>query len=321
MSIQAIIDSATNLEINRSKLAAQSISRSGRILTAARNWSNPYRMTVSPQPIWRLDETILVGGVAKTVRAMIEDIYSADRITSQLVFLTGQASAVITNPGMSWLTDYQGAYPNTNGALTSVTGSSAGDAATGNRMFITLGGTPPATDTVIVKKGDYIRGSTTSVPYRYPYQVTADIVVPPAATGITGTITSTATTTTITGVSSTTNLRVGQKIIESGTNTGSFGGSTFISAISGTTITIQSTNPNTAGAITFDGSATEVAIPVHRGFIPQTGFTYSGCNISVGHRAARFNMLVTKLPTIRYLPGKYVEFGGDFELIEEILGT
>jgi hypothetical protein len=324
MSLQGIINTAVNIEVNRSKLAAQSISRSGRILTAARNWANPYRMTVTPRPIWRLDDTITIRDTSTSVRAMIEAIYAADRITSTTIFLAdiNGTTGALTAAGMEWLVDYQGEYGNTNGILTSVTGNSAGDAASGNRMFITLGGTPPATDTYIVKRGDWIRPTTSAVIYRYPYQVTADIVVPPSASSITGTITSTATETTITSVSSTTNLRVGQKITETGTNTGSFGGSTFITAISGTTVSIQSTTANTAGAITFSGSATEVAIPIHRGFLPQTGYSYGGTNaILVGYRAARMNVLVTKLPSIRYLPGKYVEFNGDFELVEEILGT
>ena len=205
MSLQAIIDSAVNIEVNRTKLAAQSISRSGRILTAARNWANPYRFTVTPRPIWSLDDTITVDGLSMTVRAMIENIYNADRITGQRIFLAGtNSSGVLTKTTMEWLVEYQGNYGNTNNVLTSVTGNSAGDAASGTRMFITLGGTPPATDTYIVRSGDWIRPTTSAVPYRYPYSVAADIVVPPSASSNTGTITSTNTATTITGVSSTT---------------------------------------------------------------------------------------------------------------------
>lgn len=321
MSLQAIINSAVNIEINRSKLAAQSISRNGRILTAARNWSNPYRFTVSPQPIWRLSDTVSVSGETKTVRSVIEDIYSADRLELQYFRLAGiDDSFNLVNPGMEWMVRYQGAAPEVNDLLSNCIAASAGDAASGNRMFITFT-SAPATDTVLFKKGDWIRPSK-AVPntYNYPYQVTEDIVMPPAATGITGTITSTDTITTITGVSSTANLRVGQSIVESGTNTGSFGGSTFITDIDGTTITIQSTLPNTAGSITFNGSGTTVAIPIHRGFIPQTGYTYTNSVITVGYRAARFGVYVTKLPNLRYLPGQFVEFTGDFELVEYIAG-
>lgn len=321
MSLQAIINSAVNIEINRSKLTAQSISRNGRILTAARNWSNPYRFTVSPQPIWRLTDTINVNGIGITVRAMIENIYAADRLELQYFRLAGaDASFNLANPGMEWMVKYQGAAPEVNDLLSNCTAASAGDAATGNRMFITFT-SAPATDTVLFRKGDWIRPSK-AVPntYNYPYQVTADIVMPPAATGITGTIAGTDTITTITGVSSTANLRVGQSIVESGSNTGSFGGSTYITAISGTTVTIQSTLANTAGSITFDGSGTTVAIPIHRGFIPQTGYSYTGSTITIGYRAARFGVYVTKLPSLRYLPGQFVEFTGDFELFEYIAG-
>lgn len=320
MSLQGIINTAVNIEINRSKLVAQSVSRSGRVLTAARNWSNPFRFVVTPRPIWKLTDTVKVRESTITVRAMIEEIYEQDRVNTSTIFLSDLSASTGAQVAttMDWLVQYQGAYPRTNGVLNSVTGDGAGDAASGNRMFIGLGGTPPATDTYIVRKGDWIRPGGNPF-HLYPYIVQEDIVVPPTASNITGTITSTDIETTITGVSSTTNLRVGQRISETGVNTGSFGGSTFITAISGTTVSIQSTTPNTAGAITFDGSNTVVAIPIHRGFIPQTGYTYSGSTIIVGYRAARFSVKITKLPAIRYLPGQFVEFNGDFEMIEEIL--
>jgi hypothetical protein len=44
----------------------------------------------------------------------------------------------------------------------------------------------------------------------------------------------------------------------------------------------------------------------------------TGATIFVGHRAARFNVKVTKLPQIKFLPGKLVEFTSDFELTEAI---
>jgi hypothetical protein len=62
-------------------------------------------------------------------------------------------------------------------------------------------------------------------------------------------------------------------------------------------------------------SATAV-VTTHRGKLQTFS---SGTAVFVGQRAAVFNVVVTKLPQIRYLPGQFVEFTSDFELIEEIL--
>jgi len=195
--------------------------------------------------------------------------------------------------------------------------------------------------TYLVKEGDYIRPSG----FRYPYIATADVVIPTTATGITGTIQpagvtvllepnitgvfpgnnvsfiSTTTRTSITGITSTSGLSVGQIITESGTNTGSFGGLTYIADIlSPTSIVIQSTTACTSGSITFDGtgptSTPSVCVPVHRGFI---GTISTNTTALVGARAAQFVVNVAKLPQIRYLPGQLVELTGDIELVEQIL--
>ena len=195
--------------------------------------------------------------------------------------------------------------------------------------------------TYLFKSGDYLRFSG----IRYPYIATTDVKIPTAATAITGTITAagvrtnlepavtgvtaglnvsfvtTTTYTTITNITSTAGLSVGQIITENGVNTGSFGGLTYITAITNsTTIIIQSTTDCTAGAITFNGtgptSTPTVCVPIHRGLI-QTISTNTA--VLVGARGAQFVVNVTKLPQIRYLPGQFVELTGDIELIEEIL--
>lgn len=90
--IQDVIDSAVNIEFNRSKLVAQTVSRSGRISTASRNWANPYRFTVTPKPVWRYAEC----------RAMIESIYSNDRYeTEEIYFGDYPNSQTTTNPVFS----------------------------------------------------------------------------------------------------------------------------------------------------------------------------------------------------------------------------
>jgi hypothetical protein len=195
--------------------------------------------------------------------------------------------------------------------------------------------------TFLVKAGDYIR----PIAYRYPYIATADVIIPSTQLTTSGTIqpagvtitlepaiagvfpglnvsfVTTTTRTAITGITSTAGFSVGQIITESGTNTGSFGGLTYIAEIpSPTVLVIQSTTACTAGAIAFDSSGPTstptVCVPVNRGFI---GTINTNTTVLVGARAAQFVVNVTALPQVRYLPGQLVELTGDIELIEEIL--
>jgi hypothetical protein len=317
MALQDIIDTAPNIEVNRSKLVAQTVSRSGRISTASRNWANPFRFTVTPKPVWSYTE----------YQSIFEPIFNNDRYLPSRINLTNYSptTGALIATGMAWLTEYQGQLDSTDdGTLDSVTASSA----QGTRIIITLGGSPTPGD-YIYKQGDYTRLAQNI----YPYIVTDDIIVPTVATGITGTITAagvvtvsngitnttTATITTITGITSTTGLSVGQTITRTA-GAGAFGGITYIKSIdSATQITIISTTDCTSGAITFSGSATSVAIPIHRGYLDYSGYTVSGKTVRCGRLAASFTVMVVKLPQIRFLPGKLVEFTGDFELVEEIL--
>jgi hypothetical protein len=322
MALQDIIDTAVNIEVNRSKLVAQTVSRSGRISTVSRNWVNPYRFIVTPKPVWTNAE----------YRAIFEPIFNADRFESQQIRLSQFDDTTFLATNNAWITQYQGgadvsANNNTLDGIVCQTSSASTRIVMGY-----LSTTAPTAGTYIVKRGDWVR----PVGYIYPYQATEDVIMPTTATGITGTITAagateyftntnlpwttTDTRTVITGITSTTGLSVGQ-IITRTSGAGAFGGLTYIAGIeSATEIIIQSTTANTAGAITFNGSGrTDVpnlAIPIHRGFLAVLGSTSA---LAVGARAAQTNVTVTKLPQIRYLPGQLVEFTGDFELIESVL--
>ena len=330
MSLQQIIDSAVNVEVNRSKLVAQTLSRSGRISTASRNWANPFRFIVTPQPVWTYDE----------YRSVFAELLDGDKNTPMGFRLNNISPTTFAAVlGNSWMIPYQGgADANGNNALDSYSATSQ---TSGAMICLTnINSTTITAGTYIVKQGDYIRPTNT----RYPYIATADVVIPTAASGITGTIepvgttilpqpttatfagynvsfTATTTRTSITGISSTAGLSVGQIITESGSNVGSFGGLTYIETIiDSTSIVIQNTTAYTAGAITFNGtgptSTPAVCVPIHRGFI---GTLSTNTTALVGARAGNFVVNVSNLPQIRYLPGKLVELTGDIELIEEIL--
>jgi hypothetical protein len=394
--LQNIVDSAVNIEFNRSKLVAQTISRSGRISTASRNWANPYRFTVTPQPVWKYAD----------VRAMIESIYRNDRYETVAIYfgdypnsqasqknpvfagyissgVSGVAGNILTvtsvtsgevrtgdiisgagvaagtqlevrisgygagsiftvsgnpqtvgsvgspvamtgdttiqgNPGQNWISQYNGDQDSDNGNY--VIDNYSTFNVTGTRMILQeqTGETAPAND-IIIRSNDFIRISND----RYPYQASRSVPVPIAVTGVTGVIADTDSVTQITGLSTVTNLSVGQVLTESGTNVGSFGGIAYIQSIDSTTaITIVSDSANTAGAITFngDGKTTanhKVAIPINRGYLGAG--QPANTALFVGGGAARFFVKVTKLPTYRFINKDLIEFTGDFEMVEEIL--
>lgn len=331
MALQDIIDTAVNVEINRSKLVAQNISRSGRISTASRNWANPFRFTVTPKPVWTASE----------YRSVFAALLDNDKYLPHGFRLNDlDPTTFLADLGNSWMVNYQGgADVSTNDNV--LDSYQATSQTSGAMICLTnVNSTTITAGTYLVKEGDYIRPSG----FRYPYIATADVKIPTAASAISGTIqpagvtvtlqpnttaaagysvsfVTTTTRTSITGITSTAGLSVGQIITENGSNVGSFGGLTYIAAIPSLTyIIIQSTTACTSGSIVFDGtgptSTPTVCVPIHRGFI---GTVSTNTAVGVGARAASFVVNVTNLPQIRYLPGQLVELTGDIELVEEIL--
>lgn len=333
MALQDIIDTAVNVEVNRSKLVAQNVSRNGRISTASRNWTNPFRFVVTPKPVW----------TAAEYRSAFSTLLENDKYLPHGFYLNNiDATTFRADLGNSWMVNYQGQNDtvNNNNTMDSYQASSA---TTGTMICLTnINAGNIDAGTYLFKEGDYLRLSAT----RYPYIATSDVKIPTAATGVTGTITAagvrvttdpqiiqdfpglnvsflTTTTRTMITVASTTGLTVGQ-IITQTAGLAVVTGTTYIAAIrDSTTIIIQSTADIvlTAGnTITFNGtgptSTPTVCVPIHRGFI---GTVSTNTAVLVGARGAQFVVNVTKLPQIRYLPGKLVELTGDIELIEEIL--
>lgn len=330
MSLQQIINTAVNIEVNRSKLVAQTLSRSGRISTASRNWANPFRFTVTPKPVWTASE----------YRSVFAALLDNDKYLPHGFRLNDiDATTFLADLGNSWMVNYQGGgdVSANNNALDSYQATSQ---TSGAMICLTnVNSTTITAGTYLFKAGDYLRPSG----FRYPYIATADVVIPTAATGITGTIqpagvtitlqqnttaaagysvsfVTTTTRTAITGITSTAGLSIGQ-IISKTSGSGAFGTLTYIESIpSTTTVVIQSTTACTSGSITFNGtgptSTPTVCVPIHRGFI---GTISTDTTVLVGARAASFVVNVAKLPQIRYLPGQLVELTSDIELIEEIL--
>ena len=333
MSLQQIIDSAVNVEVNRSKLVAQTLSRSGRISTVSRNWANPFRFTVTPKPVW----------TAAEYREVFEPLLTNDRYLPHGFYLNNiDATTFRADLGNSWMINYQGGADAASGGNNIIDSYQATNQTSGAMICLTnVNSTTITAGTYIVKAGDYLR----PLGFRAPYIATSDVIIPstqlttsgtiqpagvrialePAVAGVRpGTSVSFLTTTTrtaITDITSTAGFSVGQIITESGSNTGSFGGLTYIAEIPNTTtLVIQSTTACTSGSIAFDStgptSTPTVCVPINRGFISTIS---SNTAVSVGARAASFVVNVAVLPQVRYLPGQLVELTGDIELVEEIL--
>ena len=323
MSLQQIIDTAVNVEVNRSKLVAQTVSRSGRISVASRNWANPFRFVVTPKPVW----------TAAEYRAVFEPLFDRDKYETHGISLNAvDSSTGLATLGNSWMINYQG----NAGSDNNLTSYYATSATAGTRIILSYNNATTTTAGLfLVKAGDYIRVTGA----KYPYIATSDVIIPTTFSGRIGTIaaagttttvpennaninfTTTATRTTVTlTTGTTTGLSVGQLLTKTA-GTGVFGGITYIESIESSTLfVIVSTTDCTSGSLTFSGTGNTatptVAVPIHRGYL-ETVSTDTICR--VGARAASFGVIVTKLPQIRYLPGQLVELTSDIELIEEIL--
>jgi len=146
MSLQTIVDNATYVTIYRKKIAGQSISRSGRLLTSEVVSAVPYQFTSGMHS----------GLKYSTNRGLTEDLNALD-VTEEATIDIGT-----TNTGLAYITAYQGDSTGI-GAVTCVSAS-------GNTL--TVNASSAGSGTFLFKKGDYIQPASG---YRYPYQVTADV--------------------------------------------------------------------------------------------------------------------------------------------------
>ena len=151
MSIQTIIDNAVSIEFIRNKVAGQTVSRSGLVKIASVASNVPWRFIVEPRPGMRWNES----------RELIEEIDKLDRVFLEVVDIGN------TNPGLEYITSYQGQLSGTN--LSSITVSSAANLTiTLDVSAVSVSGT-----TVCFEPGDLIQLSGN---YKYPYTVTSRVL-------------------------------------------------------------------------------------------------------------------------------------------------
>jgi len=150
MSLQTIINNATYLNVKQQQLAGQSISRSGRILTATIASAQPYRFEIGMHE----------GLTYSTNRALLQSIDNLDITTEETV------NFGTSNTGLSYITAYGGGMDNTQIGQVTVTSATAGNIVLNTTA---VSGTTPAN---AFAKGDFIQLDNS---YRYPYQVKEDV--------------------------------------------------------------------------------------------------------------------------------------------------
>ena len=149
MSIQAIIDESTFLTINKRKVAASTVSRSGHLKTADRG-VNFYQFTVGMHE----------GLTYSTNRNILEDLDTQD--------ITVEANVSLNNnSNMQYLTNYQGNIAGAQINNITMVGHS------GANLYINCSSATGSG--TLFKKGDYIQPKGNTSTYRYPYQVTSDV--------------------------------------------------------------------------------------------------------------------------------------------------
>jgi len=149
MGIQTIIDNATYLTINKRKVAASTVSRSGHLKTADRG-VNFYQFKVGMHP----------GLTYSTNRDVLEDLDTQDVVTEANVSLTN-------NTNQNYLTSYLGNI--STAQLNNITVRDVN----GANIYVNCSSATGSGD--LFKKGDYIQPHGNTGTYRYPYQVTSDV--------------------------------------------------------------------------------------------------------------------------------------------------
>jgi len=157
MSIQTIIDNATGITVNKRKIAASSISRSGHLKTADRG-VGVYMFTVAMHP----------GLTYSTNRGLLEELDTMDVINEANVNIGS------TNTGLSYITAYQGDLSQAQLDQITCVATTGTDGA--NIHVNTTGVTGNVSGyTNLFKVGDFIQPQGNTGAYRYPYQVTSNV--------------------------------------------------------------------------------------------------------------------------------------------------
>lgn len=152
MSLQNIVNNATLIIVERTKIASSTLSRSGRYNTGQQVSNQPFMFTVSYQPM----------AIYANVRGVLEEIDRLDVVHSEAIEIGS------SNPGLSWINQYQGDFSAAQISQIAATGTTGAQT-----IELDLSSVTGATSTdYVFKKGDYIQLDSG---YLYPYTVTQDV--------------------------------------------------------------------------------------------------------------------------------------------------
>lgn len=328
MSLQNIIDSAQQIEFDRRRIVAQTLSRSQRIKTAERNSAQPWRFIVTPAGSLKFSDN----------RDVIEDIMEADRVDEAQIQFNNAA----------YLTAYQGQLNQTQ--LNTLNISATTTASVTINSLPTIGDTINTTNVTLTARSF---STTTSVTYnralstsRNDFLITNDQFqsnysnfgvgsVLSTSTYITGSQTISSVTwnyITLNGIGYTRIVMSANANANSAAATVDGDSNINVNAARTTTISsstvifqkgdiIQPNNSRYPYSVTgqvIRGSGSSVTVNLNRALITSEGVTLTGQGIKVGNSCS-WRVVVSGLPTYQVVPYDRLQFTGNFELVEKII--
>ena len=326
MSIQNIIDKAQQIEIDRRRVVAQSMSRSQRAKTSERTTAQPWKFKITPP-----------GSLPWTdSRGFIETISLADRADEYEISLNN-------NSRMNYITEYQG-------DLTQTMLDDLNLSAVSTSTF-TINGLPSATEVLNSRTYNLTACAfTTATNATYNHAVSTarnDFLITNSdydanfysiqsgdvlslGTYITGGQTISAISRnfiTINSVGYTRIIMSANANAISPYNTNITITDYFETLVTTSTVIfrrgdlIQPVNSRYPYAVTADvlrGSVNTVIVSLNRPVITSEGITLTSAGVSVGNDCT-WKVLVAALPTYKLVANRQVQFTGDFELIEKVI--
>jgi len=331
MSIQNIIDAAQQIEIDRRRVVAQTISRSQRIKTSERSSSQPWKFTVTPAGSMSWADS----------RGFMEVISLNDRVGEYSISLNN-------NSRMNYITEYQGNLNSTQlGAITIQTASTAsisitdlpdiGDTITSRSITMTAQSFSTTTSATYnralsTSRSDFLIPTDTYDANYYSIQ-SGDAVT--ATTYIYGGQTISAITRDYIRLNGNSYTRVilssppnqnsnaaavdgDHNVVVTDSSSNLVSSSTVIFAIGDIIQPNNSRYPYTVTANVTRGVNTTTSVSLHRSIITSEGVTLAGQTLKVGN-SCTWQVVVSALPSYALIPGKRVQYTGDFELIEKVI--
>ena len=162
MSLQKIINSSTNIRIERPSMVSQQMTRSGRLISNSVPTHRPWRFSVTYRPAQRYSDA----------RGMLEDLDYLDRIYTEDIDIG------YSNPKLDYITKYQGTMPQTAQSCTMVSSNNYGTVIT-----IQTPGSYGNETGVLFAKGDFIQPGK-EFGYPYVYTIVSDVNAPDAGSQV-----------------------------------------------------------------------------------------------------------------------------------------